>query len=94
MHGVLSSEAVVRISSVKKVFLKISQNSQKNTYARASNFDKVDTGVFSVNFLRTLFSEEQIGCLLLLVQALMWSLEFTTSKHLEHGTIIKYFQVI
>ena len=35
------SEAVVRRCSVKKVFLEISQNSQENTCARASFFNKV-----------------------------------------------------
>ena len=41
-------EAVIQRCSVKKMFLEISQNSQKNTCARASFFNKVDpgTGVF------------------------------------------------
>ena len=34
-------EAVVQLCSVKKVFLKISQNSQKNTCVRVSFFNKV-----------------------------------------------------
>ena len=35
------AEAVVRRCSVKKVFLEISQNSQENTCARVSFFNKV-----------------------------------------------------
>ena len=34
--SILDEEAVVRMYSVKKVFLEISQHSQENTYARAS----------------------------------------------------------
>ena len=37
----LKAEAVVRTCSVKKVFLKISQNSQEKTCARVSFFNKV-----------------------------------------------------
>ena len=37
----ISSEAVAQRCSVKKVFLEISQNSQENTCARASFFNKV-----------------------------------------------------
>ena len=37
----LNSEAVTRRCSVKKVFLKISQNSQENTCARVSFFVKL-----------------------------------------------------
>ena len=36
-------EAVVRRCSVKKVFLEISQNSQENTCARDSFFNKVES---------------------------------------------------
>ena len=35
----LKAETVVRTCSVKKVFLKISQNSQEKTCARASSFN-------------------------------------------------------
>ena len=35
-HGLLFSKAVVQRCSVKKVFLKISQNSQENNCARVS----------------------------------------------------------
>ena len=37
----LFEEAVAKMCSVKKVFLEISQNSQKNTCARVSFFHKV-----------------------------------------------------
>ena len=46
----LKAEAVVRTCSVKKVFLKISQNSQEKTCARASSFnikrENFGTGAF------------------------------------------------
>ena len=42
------SEAVTRSCSVKKVFLKVSQNSQKNTCARVSFLIKLQT---SGNFI-------------------------------------------
>ena len=38
---VYALEAVVRRCSLKKMFLKISQNSQENTCARVSFFNKV-----------------------------------------------------
>ena len=43
------SEAVTRGCSVKKVFLKVSQNSQKNTCARVSFLIKLQT---SGNFIK------------------------------------------
>ena len=45
-------EAVAQTCSVKKVFLEILQNSQKNTCARACNFIKIETlvQVFSCEF--------------------------------------------
>ena len=70
-------EAVVQRCSVKKVFLRNSQNSQENTCARLSlliklqaNFIKKETlaQVFPVNFvklLRTLFFIEHLWWLLL-----------------------------
>ena len=39
----VSSEAVVRRCSLKKVFLEISQNSQKNTCARDSSLIKLQS---------------------------------------------------
>ena len=67
-----SSEAVIQSCSVKKVFLEISQNSQENTCARVSFFNKV-AGLrlkkqlwhrcFRVNFtkfLRTQFLTEHL----------------------------------
>ena len=49
-------EAVARGCSVKKVFLEISQNSQENTCARASFFNKFDLWhrCFPVNFTKFL----------------------------------------
>ena len=43
------SEAITRSCCVKKVFLKISQNSEKNTYARAFFLIKLQT---SGNFIK------------------------------------------
>ena len=68
-----SSEVVVRMCSVKKMFLEISQNSKENTGVRVSfllNFIKIETlaQLFSVNFakiLRTPFFTEHLGWLLL-----------------------------
>ena len=75
------TEAVVRMCSVKKVILKISQNSQENTCARVSFFNKVASlrpatllkkrlwhRCFPVNFaksLRTPFLTEHLRWLLL-----------------------------
>ena len=68
-----SSEVVVRMCSVKKMFLEISQNSEENMGVRVSfllNFIKIETlaQLFSVNFakiLRTPFFTEHLGWLLL-----------------------------
>ena len=73
-----SSEVVVRMCSVKKMFQEISQNSEENTGVRVSfllnffylNFIKIETlaQLFSVNFakiLRTPFFPEHLGWLLL-----------------------------
>ena len=51
----LNPEAVAQRSSVKKVFLEISQNSQENNYARA----------FFAKFLRTPFLTKHLWWLLL-----------------------------
>ena len=78
-----SSEVVVRMCSVKKMFQEISQNSEENTGVRVSfllnffylNFIKIETlaQLFSVNFakiLRTPFFTEHLRWLLLhLVQS-------------------------
>ena len=52
----LSPEVVVRRCSVKKVFLKPSQNSQENTCARASfiNFCEIFKNIFFIKHLRWL----------------------------------------
>ena len=73
-----SSEVVVRMCSVKKMFQEISQNSEENTGVRVSfllnffylNFIKIETlaQLFSVNFakiLRTPFFTEHLRWLLL-----------------------------
>ena len=73
-----SSEVVVRMCSVKKMFQEISQNSEENTGVRVSfllnffylNFIKIETlaQLFSVNFakiLRTPFFTEHFRWLLL-----------------------------
>ena len=73
-----SSEVVVRMCSVKKMFQEISQNSEENTGVRVSfllnffylNFIKIETlaQFFSVNFakiLRTPFFTEHLRWLLL-----------------------------
>ena len=73
-----SSEVVVRMCSVKKMFQEISQNSEENTGVRVSfflnffyfNFIKIETlaQLFSANFakiLRTPFFTEHLGWLLL-----------------------------
>ena len=44
------TEAVVRRSSVKKMFLKISQNSQENTCARASFLTKLQSILVQCHF--------------------------------------------
>ena len=49
-HKIVVLEAVARRCSVKKVFLKISQNSQENTCARASFLIKSLAQVFSCEF--------------------------------------------
>ena len=66
-YSKLAVEAIVRRCSVKEVFLEISQNSQENTCARASFFNKVAGGAwhrcFPVNFakfLRTAFFVEHL----------------------------------
>ena len=46
----VNSEAVIRRCSVKKVFLKISQNSQENTCARVSFLTKLQASV--CNFIK------------------------------------------
>ena len=46
------SEAVVQRSSVKKVFSEISQNSQENTCARVSCFNKVALQAEAYNFIK------------------------------------------
>ena len=48
--GSIKTEAVVQRCSVKKVFLKISQNSQENTCARASFLIKLQASV--CNFIK------------------------------------------
>ena len=51
-HGFTNSEAVARRCSVKKMFVKISQNSQENTCTRAF-FNKIEetlAQVFSYEF--------------------------------------------
>ena len=48
--GSIKTEAVVQRCSVKKVFLKISQNSQENTCARASFLIKLQASVS--NFIK------------------------------------------
>ena len=69
-------EAVVQRSSMKKVFLEISQNSQENTCARASFLIKLPAvlkkslqhkcfPINFANFLRTLFLQNTSGQLLL-----------------------------
>ena len=62
-------EAVVERYSVKKVFLKISQNSQRNTCARYSFLIKLQAcNCFPVNFVKFLrrpFFIEYLRCLLL-----------------------------
>ena len=49
-HFILSPEAVVQRCSVKKVFLKISQNSQENTCAKVSLLIKLQAQLFSCEF--------------------------------------------
>ena len=41
IYNFINTEAVVQRCSLKKVFLEISQNSQENTCARVSFFNKV-----------------------------------------------------
>ena len=82
------SVAVSRKCSVKKVFLKISQNSQENTWARASFLMRPATLLkkspwhryFPVNFtkfLRTSFSQNISGWLLLYI----WRYTFDLLKN-------------
>ena len=62
--GYFPSKSVVRRCSVKNIFLKTSQNSQKNTCARVSFLNKVTgTCIFLwtfAKFLRTPFFTEQV----------------------------------
>ena len=74
LHGLISAETVVQRCYVKKVFLKISQSSQKNTCARVSFLlscgpeackkMRLWRRCFPVNFatfLRTPFFTEHVG---------------------------------
>ena len=80
LTGSIYTEGPLRLCSVKKVFLEISQNSQKNTFVRASlltklqawglqlYFKKNKKSCFPVNFvkfLRTPFFKEHLWWLLL-----------------------------
>ena len=67
------TEAAVRRCSVKKVFLEISQNSQENTCARVSIFNKVASSrpVNFAKFLRTPFIIEHFWWLLLNYRTLL-----------------------
>ena len=49
-----SSEAVARRCSVKKVFLKISQNSLRSTYSDASVFQWISCEIFFIEYLQWL----------------------------------------
>ena len=55
------TEAVAQKCSVKKVFLKISQNSQKNTYARVSFLIRLHASGLPVNFAKFLDSLQTLG---------------------------------
>ena len=62
------TEAVAQKCFVKKVFLKISQNSQENTYARVSFLIRLQASGLPVNFaklLRPAFLQNTSGQLLL-----------------------------
>ena len=75
-HGLTNPEAVARGVFGKKVFLKISQNSQENTCTRVSFYKKLKRlwhRCFPVNFtkfLRTSFLLEHLRWLLLLIGAI------------------------
>ena len=91
-----SSEAAAQRCSVKKVFLEISQNSQENTCARISFFNKVAGlssatllkkrlwhSCFPVNFLKFLripFLQITSRRLLLLCQYYIYNLFYTLSS--------------
>ena len=55
-RALLNTEALVRMCSVKKVFLEISQNSQKNTCVRVSFLTKLKLINFSLRLLRATFT--------------------------------------
>ena len=65
----LDSEAATRGALSKKVFLKISQNSQENTCVRVSFLIQLKA---SVQFLRTSFLQNTLGRLLLLIPQSQW----------------------
>ena len=81
-----SAEAVVRGCSVKKVFLKLSQNSQENTCVRASFLIQLQAGVwqryFPVNFAKFLWTPflQNTSGRLLLHQFLSTEVAFDSSK--------------
>ena len=57
----LLPEAVVQSCSIKKLLLKISQNSQKNTSARVLKLNFVNFPVNFAKFLRSPFFTEHLG---------------------------------
>ena len=57
-----SSEAVTQRCSVKTVFLEISQNSQKNTCARASFLIKLQAEAEACNFIKKEALEQVFSC--------------------------------
>ena len=80
------SEAFVGMFSIKKVFLKNSQNSEENTCARASFLLKLpaEARYFPVNFaklLRTTFFIECLWLLLLVVATKHFKNSFSNNLH-------------
>ena len=95
------SEAVARRCSVKKVFIKISQNSQERTCVRVSlpatllkkrlwhRFSPVNFG----NFLRTPFLQSTLGRLILkYVHSCVFLMDSSTSIH--HQTFTLFLQAM
>ena len=97
----LHSEAVVRMCSLKKVFLEISQNSQENACARVSFFYKVEAcnfikketlaQVFFCEFCK--ISKKTFSYRTPPVAGCIWTLNFDTKAEENHILTENYFLV-